>query len=351
MSGARAVLASLVLSMCGLGAASCGADAACDAPSDHATAVLRLPDGAPVLALARGTADLGLVYVLRPPWPLLAHFVFQRLALDGSALGDPVTLSPVDQSIPGTVTLTRDAASYLACTVIVGGASCFRVDDAGAVTEDAMVLDAGALAIARGEHGVIGAWTQGGTLWAGPLDGAVSTLATTDAAPAIASNDHGGFVVAYVAAASAWVVTLDADGRATHPTALGPALDGTPIAVADGSRRTGTAWRGPAGDLRVAVVTDGALATSALDAAPSAAGSFVIAAASEGFFVAWSDPDGAIHGARLDAAGEAIGGPYVHDVGRTDAALALVALEPGFALASSTTRYGTPLHVASIGCP
>lgn len=346
MSGARALLASLVLSL-----SACSAEPACDAPSDHATTVLRLSDGAPVMALARGEHDLGLVYVLRPPWPLLAHFVFQRLALDGSVLGDPATLSPVDQSIPGTVTITRDGASYLACTVIVGGASCFRVDDAGAVTEDAMVVEATALAIARGASGVVGAWVEGGVLRAGPLDGGVSTLATTDAAPAIAPNDHGGLVVAYVEDGAAWWVTLDPDGRATHPTSLGPALAGTPVAVADGFGRTGAAWLGPAGELRVAVLAGGVLSTRALDGAPGAQGSLGIAASSEGFFVTWSDPDGAIHGVRVDAAGEAVGAPYVHDVGRTDAVHALVALDAGFVLAAPTTRYGTPLHVALVGCP
>jgi hypothetical protein len=329
--------------------AGCSAQARCATPSDRATTVISLSDPAPVLALARGELDLGLVYVLRPPWPALAHFVFQRLTLEGALLGAPLILSPVDQSIPGTVSIAFDATGYLACTVIVGGASCFRVSADGTTSDDTMIVDATAIAIAHGGGGVMAAWIEGGALHAGPLGSSVSTIATTDAAPAITPNDHG-YVIGYAAAGIAYAVSLDAAGHATHPVALGPALDSGRVAVAFAAGSIGASYVAPDGDAMVSVLTGSDLHTSVLGAGAMSLGQVAIAGASDGFFATWSDADGAIHGARVDR-GAVATASYVHDVARPDATHALVETDAGFVLAANTTSAADPLHVVDVGCP
>lgn len=329
--------------------AGCSAQARCATPADRVTTVISLADPAPVLALAGGESDLGLVYVLRPPWPALAHFVFQRLTLEGAVLGAPLTLSPVDQSVPGPVSIARDREGYLACTVIVGGASCFRVSADGSATDDVMVVDATAIAITQGAGGVMAAWIEAGTLRAGPLGALVSTIATTDATPSITPNDHG-YVVGYVADTTAYVVSLDAAGHATHPVALGPALGAGHVAVAFGAGSIGASYVAPNGDAIVSVLTGSDLHTRVVGAGAMSFGPVAIAPTDDGFFATWSDADGAIHGVVVDRAALPIGA-YAHDVGRGDAAHALVTTDAGFALAANTTRSAGRLNVVDIGCP
>ena len=107
-------MAGLTIASCG--AAATGSDAAvgdaaaafslpsvaarCAMPLERSTHTLDIVDPVPVLALSRGTHDLGLAYVARSPYPRLAHLFFQRLALDGSLVGDPIALGPVDMTTP-----------------------------------------------------------------------------------------------------------------------------------------------------------------------------------------------------------------------------------------------------------
>lgn len=305
--------------------------------------MLAIASPTPVLALARGDVDLGLVYVERPPWPQLAHFQFQRLGTDGVARGAPIAMSPVDMSVPGTVSVVFDGSAYFACTIIVGGASCFRVDAAGS-TEGPMVLDATAIAIAQGAGGPIGAWIAGGALNVGPLEAPTGVVATTDAAPSIATAG-AGYVVGYTAGATAFVVTLDAAGHADAPIALGPARAAVPVAVAASGALLAASWVSDAGDATVALVTRGAPVVAHLGPGARTA----IAPAADGFFATWSAV-GAIHGAFVDPRGTITSTPIAHDVGQDDAAHALVALPDALVLATDTTSPTAPIDVAIVSC-
>jgi len=321
--------------------------ARCAMPGDRSTHTLSIVDPVPVLALARGARDLGLVYVARTPFPRLAHFFFQRLTLDGSVVGDPIVLGPIDMTTPAPVTIAYVDTSYLACTIAVGGASCFRVDDAGASSAEPMVLDATAIDIAFGIGGVMGAWLDAGALKVGPLDAPTGTIATTDAPPSIAATD-AAYVVGYAAASQAYVVWLDRAGRAATPLAIGSASSTAHVAVAFSSGVVGATWVEPSGDVVFSLVRDGAPRALALGARSS--GHVSIARASDGFFATWSDVGGSIRGTFVDLTG-ATSGAYTHPVGWTDDAHAVVGLADGLALATNTTMSATPVDVAVVGCP
>jgi hypothetical protein len=302
-------------------------------------ASLRLPaaDVSPVLAVARGDGDLGLAYVVRPAAPQLAHFDFQRLDLAGTPLGGPVRLTPIDMSGDGQVTITHDGRDYLACAVAVGGASCSRIDAGDAVTEDAMVPDAYAIAIASGASDVGAAWIAGGELHVGSL-GTTSprTIATTDATPSIAAMG-AGFVVGYAAEGTAFVATSDGS-----PLALGPSLAQGPVVVTFDAGVVAASYLAPDGAPMLALVRDGSVRTRAL-AGPGAA-SVALASAPGELFATWIGPDDAVHGASLDLDG-AIAATDAHEGSAT--AHGVVATDRGFAL---VVRSDARVNVAILGC-
>ncbi len=320
--------------------------ARCAAPADRSTRMLAVTDPVPVLALARGTTDLGLAYVARTAFPQLAHFELQRLTTAGATIGAPIVMSPVDMAIPGAVSVTHDGSAYLACTVIVGGASCFRVDAAGASHDDAMVLDATAIAIANGAGGVVGAWIRGGELNVGPLAGSTGVVATTESLPSIAPTETG-YVVGYTIGGTAYVVMLDASGVAGTPIALGPARMSARVAVSFTAGHVGASYIGPSGDAMAAVVTGGAAHALTIGAGAMSHGQISIARASDGFFATWSD----LGGAFVDLDGTVTGARYSHVVAWADDAHAVIATGDGFVLATNTTAGATPVDVAVLGCP
>lgn len=324
----------------------------CAAPSDRATRRLSVTDSVPQLAIARGASDLGLAYIVRPTPPALAHLDFQRLALDGTPTGTPVRLGPIDMSVPLPVTLTHDGSAYVACTVVVGGASCFRVDASSLSSDAGMILDATAIAIANGPGGVMALSAHGGQLEASALGSTTAPMpiAATTSTPSIAATDTG-YVVAYTIAGNATIVSLDAFGTPGTPRTLGPARTDGRVAIAFSAGAIGVSYIGANGDAMAAVVASSAVHVAAIGAGAMSFGQVSIARASDGFFATWSDYGGTIGGAFVDLVGARSGAAYMHAVAWDDDAHAVVATETAILLATNTMSSATPVDIARIGCP
>lgn len=340
--------ATVVLALAACGGAPDGHDAParCATPTALSTRTLGATTPVPVLAIARGTSDLAIAYVDRPMLPRLAHLTLQHVALDGTIAGEPIVIGPVDQEIPGPVTIALDGSEYVACTIAVGGASCFRVDAGGPVGDPTMVLDTLALAISNGPGGVMGAWLESDGLEVGPLDAPTGVLARTDAPPSIAATGDG-YVVGYEAEGSAYVVTLDASGHASAPTTLGPASATTRVAVAYSGGHVGAGFVDPSGDAILAVMDAGRVTASTIGPGAASRGQIAIAPARDGFFATWSGASGSIEGSFVDFSAAPTGARFTHAVGTSDAAHALVALTDAFVLVAS----GASVDVTLIGCP
>jgi hypothetical protein len=343
----------LAAALIAIGCADLGAgDAAvapCTAVADITSHTLDTPDVSLTLALARGPTDLGLAYVVRPPYPQLAHFDFQRLGLDGMPMGAPVRLVPIDMRTNGIATITHDGSAYVACAIAVGSASCWRIDATDTVTEGAMVADVTSIAIASGAGGVMAAWVEAGALQIGPLGGASNgRVGTSDTAPSIVATDTG-YAIGYAAGATAFVVLTDTDGAASTPMALGDALDGAPVVVASDRGVIAATYVARSGNATVAVIEAGHVLGTTAFGAFAAGGTLAIAPAHGGFFATWS-AGGAIGGGLVGHDGHARGTPYAYALDGALDAHALVALDSGFALVSHTDRDAAPVYVAILGC-
>jgi len=336
----------LALAACGGTPATHEAPARCATPTARSTRMLSTTDPVPVLAIARGSSDLAIAYVDRPMLPRLAHLTLQHVALDGTITGDPVVIGPVDQEIPGPVTVAFDGSDYVVCTIAVGGASCFRVAGSGPIGDPTMVLDTLALAISNGPGGVMGAWLESEGLNVGPLDAPTGVVARTDAVPSIAVTDDG-YVVGYEADAAAYVVRLDASGHASAPVMLGAAMATSRVAVAHAAGRLGASFVAPSGDAMAAVVDGGHVAAAVIGPGAASHGQVGIAPARDGFFATWSDASGSIEGSFVDFSASPTGARFTHAVGASDAAHAIVALQDDFVLVAT----GASVDVTLIGCP
>jgi hypothetical protein len=327
------------------------APARCATATDASTHTLGVTDPIPLLALARGATDLGLAYVVRPTPPYLAHFDFQRLALDGTPMGASVMLGPIDMSVPQPVAIAYDGAAYVACTIAVGGVSCFRVDATNHASDAGMILDATSIALANGPGGLMGVWGSNGHLFAGALDTTTpSDIATSGSQPSLAATDDG-YVVGFVISSMATVAQVSASGAFVSIAMLGPARAGTDVQVSFASRLIGASYVAPSGDAMAAVVDASGAHTNVIGPNAMSNGIVSIAPARDGFFATWSDGTGTIGGSFVDPTGAPSGRAYAHTIYRNDAAHAIVSTDTDWVLATNTTSDATPVETVLIHCP
>jgi hypothetical protein len=324
--------------------------ARCDGLADVAHGTLALPDPVPVLALARGERDLGLAYVERVHYPLLARFRLQRVGLDAQPIGAAIELGPIDQSIPGPVSVALDGTDYVACTIAIATTECFRVDPTDAVSDAGIFPDVSGLAIASGAGGLVGAWIEADELHVGSPPTTASVIGAADVAPSIAPTETG-YVVGYAAAGTAYVVSLDARAIAGTPIAIGAVHDAARVAVSSAAGVVGASFVAPSGDAIAVVVDGGAIHATPIGAGAMSYGQVAITRTRDGFFATWSDLAGEVRGRFVDRTGTATDAPYAHPVSWDDDAHAVVALADGIALVTNTTPMATPLELAIARCP
>lgn len=319
------------------------------APASH---MLATTNGVPAVALALGTSDVGMVYVERPPAPSLLELRFQRIGLDGAPLGESVLLFGLDMMFPGSVSIAHDGTDYVACGITVASARCFRIDDAGASTEEAIIDGAALVGVTYGAGGLAVAWTESDGVHAGLLGSAGARLGAGGGIPSIAPTATG-YVVGFASGSAATAVTLDAAGAMVGSFALGTTRADGSVAVSFTSGTIGASFIGSSGDALAATVDASGTVSSPVTIGPGAEsyGQVSIARGADGFLASWSDFYGFVGVAPLALDGTTATTAFHLDVSWDDNAHAIVGLPGGFLLAANTTPSGSPVVITSLSCP